>query len=115
MACRGSGDQDNMNILEKIKLFGWAWRMIKVLEKMKLLVGKLDGIKSGLGLVGVLGYYAAQAYGLNPPEAVLTTSFGLLGVGLVHKLEKATGIIKIILPVLGSVIATLDKKKEEKK
>ena len=84
-----------------------------MLEKMNGMLGKLDGAKSYLGLLGVVGYYGAQAYGLNPPEAVLNVSYGLLGVGVVHKLDKATGIVKKVLPILASVLAALDKKKEE--
>ena len=86
-----------------------------MLEKLNGVLGKLDGLKSYLGLLGVVGYYGAKAYGLNPPDAVLTTSYGLLGVGLVHKLDKVSDLIKKFLPVLSAVLAIFDKKKEEEK
>lgn len=86
-----------------------------MLEKLKGIAGKLDGYKSLIGLLGVVGYYGAQAYGVNPPSVVLETSYGLLGVGLIHKLDKATYVIKKVLPVLSTVLSVLDKKKEETK
>ena len=83
------------------------------MKKLTEMLGKLDGLKSYLGLLGVVGYYGAQAFGVTPPEAVLTTSYGLLGVGLVHKLNKGTDLIKKVVPVLSAIIAVLDKKKTE--
>lgn len=85
------------------------------MNTLKGLLGKLDGYKSLLGLLGVAGYYAAVGYGITPPEAVLTTSYGLLGVGLVSKLDKATGIVRKVLPILSSVLDLLEKKKQEEK
>lgn len=85
------------------------------MDKIKGFLGKLDGLKSLLGLLGVVGYYGAQTFGVQAPEIVLTTSYGLLGVGLVHKLDKASGIIKKVLPALSAVLAMFDKKKEENK
>lgn len=83
------------------------------MEKLKSLLGKLDGVKSLLGLLGVAGYYAAEAYGVHPPETILNVSYGMLGVGLVSKLDKATGIVRKVLPVLTTVLDLLEKKKLE--
>jgi hypothetical protein len=104
-----------MSLLDKIKILLWINKEVSMLEKIKGIAGKLDGYKSLLGLLGVVGYYGAKAYGVNPPEAILNTSYGLLGVGLVHKLDKATDIIKKVLPVLSTILGALDKKKEETK
>lgn len=84
-----------------------------MLDKVKGVLGKLDGLKSLFGLLGVVGYYGAQAYGLNPPSVVLNTSYGLLGVGLVHKLDKASDVLQKVLPVLSNVLDVFNKKKEE--
>lgn len=104
-----------MSIFERLKVLTWLWRTLGKMNKLKELLGKLDGYKSLFGLLGVVGYYGAQAAGVNPPSVVLETSVGLLGVGLVHKLDKATGIIKKVLPFLGAVLEIMDKKKEEEK
>lgn len=107
-----------MNIFEEIKLaikIRQIYKEVMKVDKIKGLLGKLDGLKSLLGLLGVVGYFGAKAYGVAVPEVVLTTSYGLLGVGLVHKLEKATGILGKIIPVLGSILDVLNKKKEETK
>lgn len=104
-----------MGILDKIKVFSWAWRLLGQMDKLQTLLGKLDGYKSYLGLLGVVGYYGAEAYGVHPPEAILNASYGLLGVGLVHKLDKTTDIIKKVLPVLSTILSLFDKKKEENK
>lgn len=102
-----------MTIMEKFKLFLGLWRMVRQMEKLKGLLQKLDGYKSLLGLLGVVGYFGAKAYGVNPPEAVLNTSYGLLGVGLVSKLDKATGVVRKVLPILTAVLDLLEKKKLE--
>lgn len=104
-----------MTLIEKLKILFWLNKEINKMDKLKGLLGKLDGYKSLLGLLGVVGYFGAKAYGVNPPEAVLNTSYGLLGVGLVSKLDKTTGIVRKILPVLTSVLDLLEKKKEEVK
>lgn len=83
------------------------------MEKLQGLLGKMDGLKSLLGLLGVVGFYGAQAYGLNPPETILKVSFGLLGVGLVHKLDKATDIIAKVMPALSNILNAFNKKKVE--
>ena len=107
-----------MNIFEKVKLavqLNKIYKEIMKMDKLKGFLGKLDGVKSLLGLFGIVGYYGAKAYNVEVPEIVLTTSYGLLGIGLAHKLNKGTDILKKVLPILSSIIALLDKKKEEKK
>lgn len=83
------------------------------MDKIKGLLQKLDGYKSLLGLLGVVGYYIAQGFGLHVPAMVLTTSYGMLGVGLVGKLDKATRIVRMALPILTTVLDALEKKKQE--
>lgn len=102
-------------MLDKLKILYWLYKEIKMLEKLQGVMGKLDGLKSLLGLLGVVGYYGAQAYGLNPPSAVLNVSYGLLGVGLVHKLDKASDIINKVMPALSNILDVFNKKKEESK
>lgn len=104
-----------MNILEKIKILSWIWRLPSKMTKLQAMLGKFDGLKSLLGLLGVVGYYGAQAYGLNPPDPILKVSYGLLGVGMVHKLDKATDIIAKALPALSKILDAFNKKKEEEK
>lgn len=83
------------------------------MEKLKGLLGKLDGLKSLLGLLMILAYHVAPVFGHQIPEVVLNTGYGFLGIGLVHKLNKGTEFLKKALPVLSAVIAMLDKKKQE--
>lgn len=83
------------------------------MDKVNAVLAKMDGLKSIVGLLGVVGYYAAVGYGAHPPEALLKVSAGLLTVGLVHKLDKATDIIKNVLPPLAAVLELFDKKKAE--
>src|SRR5690348_13210867 len=102
-----------MSITDKVKVLMFLWRNKQVLEKLNGLLGKFDGLKSVLGLLMILSYYIAPHFGVNVPEAVLNAGYGFLGVGLVHKLDKATDLIKKGLPILAAVIALLDKKKQE--
>jgi hypothetical protein len=76
---------------------------------------KVSGYKSLFGLLGVVGYFGAKQFGIEPPEFVLEASYGLLGVGLVHKLDKATGVVTKVISVLLEVMKLLDKKKSEDK
>lgn len=83
------------------------------MEKLKGLLGKLDGLKSVLGLLGIVAYYALPNFGVNVPEVVLKVSSGLAGVGLLHKLEKGTALFSKVLDVAGKVLEVA-KKTEEK-
>ena len=81
--------------------------------KLKGLLQNLDGYKSVLGLLGVIGYHVAHGFGVNVPVVVLNASYGMLGVGLVGKLDKATGIVRKVLPILTAVLDAMEKKKTE--
>jgi hypothetical protein len=93
-----------MTLLEKIKTIWQLQRLYKevvMLDKIKLALGKLDGLKSTLGLLGVVAYYVAPQFGLHLPDVVLNVSSGLAGVGIAMKLEKGLGILTKALDILG--------------
>jgi hypothetical protein len=107
-------------MFKKIKILLWVWnllRKVKEMDKLKGVWEKLSGYKSLFGLLGVVGYFGAKQFGVEPPAVILEASYGLLGVGLAHKLDKATGIVSKVLNVLVEVMKVLDQKKkdEEKK
>jgi hypothetical protein len=105
-----------MKLMDRVKILLWlngALRKVRNVEKLKALWLKASGYKSLVGLLGVIGYFAAKQFGIEPPSIVLETSYGLLGVGLVHKLDKATSIIGKIIHILGDVTKVLEKKKDE--
>ena len=98
-------------ILEKLKLLIWVNGLIsKGGNKMGNLLQKVDGLKSVLGLLGVVAYYASPAFG-GPklPDVVLTVSSGIAGVGLAAKLEKGTGLVSKGLDVAHKVLEVLQK------
>lgn len=89
---------------------------------MGKILGKLDGLKSVVGLFMVTGYYAAPQFGVQVPDVVLQIGSGLAGIGLVHKLEKGVGLLTKgldiaikVCEVSKKVIEALNKKEEEKK
>lgn len=97
-----------MTIFEKLKAIYQLNRLlkeIKMLDKVKGLLGKLDGLKSTLGLLGVVAYYVAPQFGLHLPDVVLNVSSGLAGVGIAMKLEKGLGFLTKALDILGKVVA----------
>lgn len=105
-----------MSLFEKLKLLYQLNKFMeenKVREKLQALLGKMDGLKSILGLLMILGYYIAPQFGVHVPDMVLNTGYGFLGVGLVHKLDKATDIIQKVMPVLSSILDVFNKKKAE--
>ncbi len=107
-----------MNILEKLKFLvqlNRLYKEIKMLEKLKGLLGKMDGAKSILGLLGVVAYYTAPNFGVHLPDMVLKISSGLAGVGLAHKLEKGAGLLTKVLTVLTAAKGVADKTQEELK
>ena len=107
-----------MSLLKKLKILAWFWnvlRKVKEMDKLKGLWEKASGYKSVFGLLGLIGYFAAKQFGVEPPEMILEASYGLLGVGLVHKLDKFTGFVTKALSVLSEVLKLLAKKKEEEK
>ena len=71
-----------------------------MLEKLKAGMAKMDGMKSTLGLLMVTAYYAAPTWGVHLPDAVRNIGSAWAAVGLAHKLDKATGILTIVLQIL---------------
>ncbi len=105
-----------MNIIEKVKFLFQLQKFVKevqMLEKVKAGLAKLDGLKSVLGLLGMVVYYAGPSFGLHVPDVVLHISTGLAGVGLAHKLEKGTGILTKVLGYLTIAKDVADKTQEE--
>lgn len=103
-----------MSLLKKINFLLQLNRILGD-TKMKKLWEKLSGYKSLLGLLGIVLYFGLKQFGIELPEVVLEASYGLLGVGLVHKLDKATSIVTKVIEVLGAVLKLMEKKKEENK
>lgn len=96
-----------MNILEKIRFLFQLQKLykeIRMLDKIKGLLTKFDGLKSTLGLLGVVAYYVAPQFGLHLPDVVLNVSSGLAGVGIAMKLEKGLGFLTKALDVLGKAV-----------
>jgi hypothetical protein len=96
-----------MSLVEKLKAIYQLNRLvkeIKMLDKVKGVLGKLDGLKSTLGLLGVVVYYVAPQFGLHIPDVVLSISTGLAGVGIAMKLEKGLGMLTKALDILGKVV-----------
>lgn len=82
---------------------------------MGALLAKLDGLKSVVGLLMVVAYYATPAFG-GPvlPDVVLKVGGSIASVGLAAKLEKGTGLLTEgltyahkLLDVLQSVVKTV--------
>lgn len=103
-----------MKLMDKIK-FLLALNRIAEDTRVKNLWEKLSGYKSLLGLLGIVLYFGLKQFGINLPEPVLEGAYGLLGVGLVHKLDKATSIVTKTITALGDILNLLNKKKEEEK
>lgn len=111
-----------MTLLDKLNLLVWLNSLTGRNSKMGNLLQKLDGLKSVAGLLMITAYYAGPKFGVQVPDVVLKIGTGLAGVGLVHKLEKGTGILTKGLEVAGkgldvlkNVVDTLSKKEGETK
>lgn len=105
-----------LSLLDKLKILyalNSVYKAVIKMEKLKLLWAKMDGIKSIAGLVGIVAYYASPKFGLQLPEAVLNISAGMAGVGVLHKIEKATGMLGKVLDIL-LLLKDVSKKTEEK-
>ncbi len=102
-----------MNLIDEIKMLLFLKNLVRrlqMLNKLKATLGGLDGMKSVLGLLMVVSYYALPTYaGVKVPDFVLKTGTSLAAVGLVHKIEKGTGIVSKGLDVLKAALAALDK------
>jgi hypothetical protein len=105
-----------MSVIEKFKLFLQLWKIAGELKKMKKLLEFVDGKKTYIGALMVVGAIVARSFGVDVPEKIDTIGYGLMGVGFAHKLDK----IKSVLAIAGKVLATSDKvvealdKKEDK-
>lgn len=94
-----------MSLLDKLKFLMQlrrTLREISMLEKLKNGMAKLDGWKSTIGLLMVVGYYMAPNWNVHLPDAVLKIGSTWAAVGLSHKLDKATGILTVILQILSA-------------
>ena len=102
------GDSEvKIGILDKLKLLMWLNSLFSggsKMDKLKGLLGKLDGAKSLTGLLMVTAYYALPQFGIHVPDVVLKIGSGLAGVGLAAKLEKGTEIITKGLVIARKVI-----------
>lgn len=84
------------------------------MDKLKGLLGKLDGTKTITGLLMIVGYYAAPHWGVKVPDVVLNLGIGWAGVGFAHKLDKVTGILSKIVDVLAKTQGAVNKDEEKK-
>lgn len=73
---------------------------ISMLEKLKNGMAKMDGMKSTAGLLMVVAYYVAPKWNIHLPDIVLKMGSAWAAVGLAHKLDKATGVLTVILQIL---------------
>lgn len=103
-----------MNIIEKLQLLVCLNRLCTALtkggSKMSGLLQKLDGYKSVAGLLMVVAYYVVPQFtSVHLPDFVLHTGAAIASAGLAHKLEKATGLISVVLDgiklALGAITA----------
>lgn len=101
-----------MSIFEKIKFLSQLNKMVKeiqMLAKLKAGMAKMDGMKSTLGLLMVVAYYALPNYGVHVPDMVLKMGSAWAAVGLCHKLDKLTGIVTMVLQVLSATRDSVNK------
>lgn len=102
-----------MNLFDKIKLLLWFNKLgteVTKMDKIQGMLGKLDGVKSVLGLLAVVAYYALPQYtNIQVPDVVLKIGTGMAGLGLAHKLEKGAGLLTKGLDVLGKILDVTKK------
>ena len=92
-----------MTLFDKLKFLIQIKKMlgdISMLEKLKTGMAKMDGWKSTVGLLMVVAYYALPQWGIHVPDAVLKIGSGWAALGLAHKLDKATGLLTVVLQIL---------------
>lgn len=115
-----------MSLIEKFKFLMQLNKMIKeiqMLDKMKGMLGHMDGLKSTMGLLMVVAYYALPQYThIHVPDMVLNMGAGMAGLGLAHKLEKGTAlltkgldILTKVLQIMKATLEALNKKQGESK
>ncbi len=73
---------------------------ISMIEKLKAGMAHMDGCKTVVGLLMVVAYYALPQFNVHLPDAVLKIGSGWAALGMAHKLDKATGILTVILQIL---------------
>jgi putative effector of murein hydrolase LrgA (UPF0299 family) len=107
-------------MIAKFKLFLQLFKLAGELRKMKKLMSIVDGHKSLIGAMIVVGSVLAKHFGLPVPPQIDVVGYSMLGVGLTHKAEKVFGVISLVLKyghqflnVLQAVVDAL--KKNEKK
>lgn len=101
-----------MSIFEKIKFLSQLNNMVKeiqMLAKLKAGMAKMDGMKSVIGLLMVVAYYALPNYGVHVPDMVLKMGSAWAAVGLAHKLDKTTGILTMVVQVLTATKDSVNK------
>ena len=106
-----------MNIIDEIKLAWWAKNLPSQIEKaggtskmgskISAMLAKLDGLKSVLGLLMVVGYYVAPQFGVAVPDIVLKLGTGMASVGLAMKLEKGLGLLTKVIGYLQKALAVV--------
>ncbi len=92
-----------MNIFDKIKFLMQLKNTLKdisMLEKLKAGMAHMDGLKTTIGLLMVVAYYALPQFNIHLPDAVLKIGSGWAALGMAHKLDKATNILTVILQIL---------------
>ena len=85
-----------------------------MLNKLKAGMAKMDGWKSTIGLLMVTAYYAAPQWNVHLPDAVLNIGSAWAAIGMAHKLDKATGILTVILQILTATKDSVNNKEEKK-
>lgn len=105
-----------MSLIDKIKFLIQlknTVKDIKMLDKIKTGMAKMDGWKSIVGLLMVTAYYAAPTWKVHLPDAVLEIGSAWAALGMAHKLDKATGILTVVLQILTATKETVNA--QEKK
>lgn len=108
-----------MNIIEKFQLLLWLKNLpqqirdkggsTKMGAKINALLAKLDGLKSVLGLLMVVGYYEAPQFGVKVPDVVLKIGTGFASVGLAMKLEKGANLLSKGLDIAHKALDVMQK------
>lgn len=110
-------DNTRLSIFQKFKLLLGAKKLADQVKTdpeapKSSFMAKLDGTKSITGLLMIIGYYAGPSFGIKVPEIFLQIGTVWAGVGLGHKLEKATGIVSTIAQVLIKTNKTINGDKK---
>lgn len=107
-----------MSLIEKINFLLQLKKTIgeiKMLDKLKNGMVKMDGWKSITGLLMVVAYYTAPKWNVHLPDFVLQIGSVWAGIGMAHRLDKATGILSTVLQVLTATKDTVNKENQQEK